>query len=400
MLPTEITTFKETEEGFILIPHLAKTSEAATPTPTSEFNGRKYEELSLSTFEMVEEDPFDAMRYNKKPSVPILCLDGGGTRIVYPLELLGFLEDELAKETDQKDLKLAHVFKVFGGTSAGAIVALGLNATDSAGHLRHTVKDINELIPKFAASIFPYSYWQSVKSWTANKPLYDRGPLQKFCKDFFHDQFAKDSYKDFLVPVYQLNSGISTKLFTRKLCRSDQYSSLSMNALVEMTVSAPTYFKPMEWKNCGYVDGGVTANNPSMQTYFYAKQEYPNSNYITCSFGTGITLTCFDEGKYDDNAYGWGTLTWAPDILELFFNAREEEIEELMLNLYGEHPEDYFRFQSKIPYIPLDTTNEKVFEKLREYAKKEKEEKQGRWRKMVKTLAKIQEMENDGFFVT
>ncbi len=382
---TSRISYEETEEGFVLIPSDREEENY------SQSNGRIYKKISSDTVEQEE------MRYKTRRTIPICSMDGGGTRIAFSLEILLQLEQELAKETEKPDLKLGQVFKVFGGTSAGAITTLALNIPDPSNPKTplYSVQKINDWFNKLAPAIFPHSYWDSMKSWTMNKPLYSRDQFHVHCEDFFKDVLVKDSLNETLIPVYQLNSGIHPLWLTRRMCASDFFAPLKMTDLLEMTTAAPSYYLPKEWNGFGFIDGGVYANNPTLATYLHAIEQYGSTcNYVACSFGTGMTPTTFDLGEFKPEAHGWGTLTWATEILGLVLNGTSESTHQSMQQIYYQNPKNYFRWQADIPATPLDTTDSKILDKLRDFAKKEKEEHQESWRRMVMTLSKVNDEEN------
>lgn len=357
-----------------------------TPLPT----GALVELTSLEADSNASAANNFTMKAPKEKSVPIISCDGGGARLVFSMHLMTALEKDLASELARPNLKLGEVFKVFGGTSAGAIAALALNIKDPRNDQipLYSAKDLNDQMQTVAQQIFS----RSVLRYAAvlfNYPKYNRSGIQRIAESYFKDGLVKDSLNEVLVPTYELCSKMRGLYITRKLTRENEFfKDLKFKKLLACATAAPTYFKPASYKRRGFIDGGIFANNPAEATLIHARHTYQDiSKFVLCSFGTGITPTPLDLGTYNPNGHRWGYLTWLPNLLSILMNGSSQTVHENVKRMYGDQP-GYYRWQDEIPSISLDDTDSATFDLLTIEAQQMLETRDEEFRRMIIDVAK------------
>jgi hypothetical protein len=216
----------------------------------------------------------------------ILALDGGGMRGILTVQLLKKLEEVAG-------IPCHALFDMVSGTSTGAIIA-GLIATG------HTAAAIEKLYEDLVAEVFDRRF---LGSRFLNPPAYSkekyRGLLRNIIKDISLEEACRSTDVDMMITSKDMSAAEET--FFSCFNQGDgsyygTYKEVLLRAVLEATMSAPTYFHPLE----RFVDGGTTTyNNPSLAalmeavSYSRADKDYTKSAYqmghITLfSFGTGI----------------------------------------------------------------------------------------------------------------
>ncbi len=210
----------------------------------------------------------------------ILSLDGGGIRGIMTLQMLKKLEEAAG-------LPCHRLFDLVAGTSTGGIIAgliaLGKNAVE-----------IETLYIKLVKQVF------SRKSWAANRflnpPEYSKKHYRAILKEVVGDETTLENACaangiDLMITSKDVAAGEETffTCFSHGGNTSGTYKDVLLRAVMEATMSAPTYFTPLE----RFVDGGVTVyNNPAMAAVIEAVEYGPGGKYspeklTVMSFGTG-----------------------------------------------------------------------------------------------------------------
>ena len=183
-----------------------------------------------------------------KDSVFLLSMDGGGVRGLITCQTL------IALVTRMKQLQpdcgpLQSYFDYIAGTSAGAIIALGLSHTHSTPELGRI------LFFQFAVDVFE------------DTPTFSSESIETYLKKAYGaDLKISDSVKprtivmtvraDVNPPVLHLICNYR-ETGEGKMCSQDMMAWEAARA----SSAAPVYFHPFNEK---YVDGGVMANNPTL----------------------------------------------------------------------------------------------------------------------------------------
>ncbi len=345
----------------------------------SELQGR--EVSRIDTFSPVTTYPPSEMRTVSKRIIPIVSFDGGGTRGVYTLELAVHLEDALRDKLKQPSLKLVDAVKYVGGTSVGGIIALGM----AKGYSMH---EINDLFNKHIPEIFSRDVLSDIDYIFCNKPRYSRSKLDALAKELFQGKEAKSAVVPFAVTTTQLNEHMNVRILTREQMHEGFYGDALFEDLVNMTSAAPTYFAPYEFRGEYFTDGGVSLNNPEVATWSEARNYYgPDNEFVMCSFGTGITPTPLNQNPSKES-YDWGWATWVNDenILNAVLNGSSMAAEAEMQRIFGAKGRNYRMQTIMNQNIPLDTTDPKLLEQLREEARTWIQSHQRQWDEMVDVI--------------
>jgi predicted acylesterase/phospholipase RssA len=239
----------------------------------------------------------------------ILCLDGGGIRGIMTLQLLKELEDKAG-------IPCYELFDMVTGTSTGGIIA-GLIAAGKRA------VEIEQLYEQLVKQVF------TKKSILANRFInppeytkkYYRAKLKENLGDITIAQVCNNHKLDLMITSKDVAAGEETffSFFYEGGTNANTYGTVLLRAAMEATMSAPTYFTPLE----RFVDGGITTyNNPSLAAIIEAVQYgtvyHDNNNKYTIdkltvfSFGTGCRPQFIkpDKVKNPDgpDAYFW--LQW------------------------------------------------------------------------------------------
>lgn len=226
-------------------------------------------------------------------TIKVLSLDGGGIRGVINSTLLKLFCDFAEIPGD----KIYEHFDIISGTSIGGIQALGYAKGLTPSYIQGLLKTNATTIFNCRApggGQAGYGTWSGYVSGIYES-LYPQTPL----KNLIDSQFGTDtidSYKtSVLVPAFQTKKdGAQTDIpvyFSNIPTSIAPYLSgqteLAANIALA-TSAAPIYFRPAEFNNCVYVDGGIFLNNPSHLALMIEKAEKPTANrYCVLSIGTG-----------------------------------------------------------------------------------------------------------------
>jgi uncharacterized protein len=235
----------------------------------------------------------------------LLCLDGGGIRGIMTLQLLKKLEEVAG-------VPCCELFDIVGGTSTGGIIA-GLIA------LGKSAAEIEELYVRLVKQVF------SRKGWAANRflnpPEYTKKNYRAILKEIIGaNTTIQDACKTTGIDIMITSKDVAAGEETYFTCFQDgneylgTYKDVLLRAVMEATMSAPTYFTPLE----RFVDGGVTTyNNPALAAIMEAvkygpKKKYDADKLTVFSFGTGCRpqFVLPDKVAHPDgpDAYFW--LQW------------------------------------------------------------------------------------------
>ena len=219
----------------------------------------------------------------------ILCLDGGGMRGILSIQLLKKLEEITG-------LPAFELFDMVAGTSTGAIIAALVARGNTAAVIEHRYDSMVKEVfsPLFMGNRF------------FNPPKFTKKAFRRFAAEIFRDMTLKDAAfthnTDLLITAKDMAAGEET-FFTAFRLAEDQfsgtYSNVLLRAALEASMSAPTYFAPLE----RFVDGGTTTyNNPSSAAIIEALNYSGNPDYqygkiTVISLGTGISPQFIQPGE-------------------------------------------------------------------------------------------------------
>jgi hypothetical protein len=249
----------------------------------------------------------------KKLNIPagnktILCLDGGGIRGILTIQLLKKLEEVAG-------IPCYELFDFVAGTSTGGIIS-GLIATG------HDAKEIETIYDSFVKPIFT----QRIPILSGTKifiPKFDkkhyRDILFKTLNNITLEEACEKTGIDLLINSKDIKEGEETFFSYFRKREENFYGGVFLRAVMEATMSAPTYFHPFE----RFVDGGVTTfNNPSLAAIMEAcsygpmksgKFVYNPEKLTVFSFGTGCSLKSLQPKDAMDFCTAIDWLGWLMD---------------------------------------------------------------------------------------
>jgi uncharacterized protein len=206
----------------------------------------------------------------------LLCLDGGGIRGIMTIQLLKELEQQAGTPCHQ-------IFDMVAGTSTGGIIA-GLVA---AGF---PAVEIEKLYRTFVTKVFTRRDFFA--NQLLNPPAYTKASYRRILKETLGNLSLRQACDrtgiDVLITAHDVAEGEETFFSYLRERPGNAYADVLLRAVMEATMSAPTYFSPME----RFVDGGTTTyNNPSLPALLEAVQygppQYEVGRITLFSFGTG-----------------------------------------------------------------------------------------------------------------
>jgi uncharacterized protein len=271
----------------------------------------------------------------------LLSIDGGGLAGLIPAEALTEIETQLDALTGQS-LPLCDRFDLIGGTSTGAILAVGLALGLKAAELRDFYLKFGKQI--FAKVFWPERFWHS----------YPSGPLERHLKDVFGKDTTLGSEKlRTSILIVSKNVTLGTTWFFTNNPQSKYFANnqaLPLWQIVRASSAAPTYFPPQtisvpddngRTQKYDFIDGGVSSyNNPSLQVFIEATD--PNYHFgfpmgtdklLLMSLGTGFETVTIPEGK----ATGYNLLNWARyAVKELMNDANLQQ--NVLMHIIGQSP--------------------------------------------------------------
>jgi hypothetical protein len=300
--------------------------------------------MSSKTLNPQQQLAYQNLLINTKNRI-ILCLDGGGIRGILTLQLLKKIE-EIA------GIPCYQFCDLVAGTSTGAIIA-GLIASGK------TAIDIEELYIQFVTKVFLKRGLLADRF--INPPRYDkknyRSALKNLLGDITLEKASTISGLDLLITSKDVTDNEETffTCFEKEGNIIGTYKDALLRSVMESTMSAPTYFHPLE----RFIDGGTTTyNNPSLAALLEAvrysgREKYEINNITLFSLGTGETVQSVAPDQAL-NPKGFDTYFW----LNYVMNASSQDASSMQVDTLrsGLVDMDFRRFQ-----ISFDT---EAFKKL------------------------------------
>jgi len=271
----------------------------------------------------------------------LLSIDGGGLAGLIPAEALVAIESQLDALTG-RSLPLSDRFDQIGGTSTGAILAVGLALGLKAAELRDFYLNFGKQI--FTKVFVTERFWHS----------YPSAPLEQHLKDVFGEDTTLGSAKlRTNILIVSKNVTLGTTWFFTNNPKGKYFANnrgLPLWQIVRASTAAPTYFPPQtisvpsdkgQPQEYEFIDGGVSSyNNPSMQVFLEASDPkyqfgWPTGTekLLLMSLGTGFNAITVPVGK----ASGYNLLDWARyAIKELMDDANLQQ--NVLMHLIGRPP--------------------------------------------------------------
>ena len=263
----------------------------------------------------------------------ILSFDGGGNKTIVEVMVLKKIEAVL-KEFDA-DATLQSAFDLFAGTSAG-----GLNALILAYDKNSTWTDLKKISVLKTETIFTKSKKPFYKVMS-NK--YSSSGICKVLSDIFNDDKLEKATSPFLVMAFD-----TITLKPVMISNANEFKDISFVEAGTATTAAPVYFSPLRLNHNGttynLIDGGITANNPSLFAYKMARELFSDADeYHVISLGSYKNPEHFDN---TDGTFSWIDITkgYGLPIQKVYHIAGEETASEIMSAIKDVH---YLRIENR-----------------------------------------------------
>ena len=295
------------------------------------------------------------MSDNNRP-FRILSLDGGGIRGVISARILQEVEKQLQEQHGQS---IGQYFDMVAGTSTGSLIAAAIT-------VGYTPADMINIYKNQGLEIFPYHSLLSLKRW---KILLKYGLS---APKFFHDGLMKvvcglDKFKNSAGEFLKLSEAgrkspdqekpdlillilaydamyRNTTFFTNYHKGKKWFDEQPLWKICVSSASAPTFFPACELVHTAkdekieevwhfpHVDGGVTANNPTLCAISHAIElGHKLEDIQVLSIGTGQNKKPLDFKTVE----GWGLIQWGLRIADVFMEGQAEVQSKVCLSLLG-----------------------------------------------------------------
>lgn len=213
----------------------------------------------------------------------ILSIDGGGMRGLFAIKMLEFIAIKLYGNAGAVGTqKLIDNFDMIGGTSVGAIIALGMV-------LGHSIIDLKKLFYDLGVEVFDNSWMRfpgNIYNYFKSGDYYN----SKVLTDFLDKLYSTKKLSDVPTKVFIVSTAATEDPYEEYLFRSyDGSKGVSITNAIRASTAAPTYFAPYIDANGNvYIDGGLMSNNPTETAIFETANVFPDAKIDTIlSIGTG-----------------------------------------------------------------------------------------------------------------
>jgi hypothetical protein len=340
----------------------------------------------------------------------IFSVDGGGIRGLISALVTAKIE-QLLRERDGEDARIADYFHLFAGTSTGGLIALALTRPNPP-----SADDLAGFYTEDGPKIFDRSLMQELSSgWGTLAPKYGNGPLRDAVRRRLGDGHLAEATRDLLVTSYDMTS--AEPFFFKRWKALDNPGDWNFSVVdaALSTAAAPTYFpcgEPELLQGHALVDGGVFAGNPAIAAIAEAlgRSSDPPAgldlrDMLVVSIGTGE----FNTGFPPSEVRGWGDLGWIagggadPPILSAMLSGSSDGADywaHMLLNHErGKglpeaaeigHGDRYFRFQAQLSgAIQMDDAGPKTLQLLTEAAEELIEKRSAEIAQVVSGLTRL-----------
>lgn len=303
-------------------------------------------------------------RNNSKNDRYILCIDGGGMRGIVPVMILQKLESFVREAGSEKALQ-KH-FDLIAGTSTGGLISSGLvfpgsfSGKDYSGIKQVDFKAFEDIYMTVGKTIFPTAGgFRSL----VNVPLQvitDKYPvegLETLLDTWFGETKLSEAQVPTLLMAYNLSKGKEEML--RSYANDGLSKDMKASQACRATSAAPTFFASLNYEGNLLVDGGITANNPSLYAYLEAKKLYPDcKKFHILSIGTASQI----HRTEDETA---GLVNWIDQVSPMYMTAQKQTVAYAMERF---DDVDYVRIDREFDEpVKMDDTRDSTMQKLRAF---------------------------------
>ncbi len=289
------------------------------------------------------------MNSSNNKQFKILSLDGGGVRGMISATILKEIEQQLeiyCQKNSQQTVKLHDYFDLVAGTSTGSILAAGIAAKISADQLIQFYQDnaetifdkgtrqdrkwgqVLELLPQNLShqfGLYPNQNGQGLAKVLPEKLINEQGQPLKL------NEISKPIL---FIPAYDTYSRNTTWFASNRKEPNLWFKDIEVWQLCVASAAAPTFFPAyplphLDGKQLPHLDGGVSANNPSLSAIAHILDTELKENggslkdISVLSIGTGNTTQVFTYDKIKQ----WGLLGVISHVADIFLNPGSQNTE-------------------------------------------------------------------------
>ena len=274
----------------------------------------------------------------------ILSLDGGGIRGVLSATILETVESILWQKKQQK---LHEYFDLIAGTSTGSILAAGIACEMEAAELTKIYQKRGKDI--FLEGVSQQRQWRWLLGRLASRfALYphvqgDQGLAKVLEEELIYQgkspNIGEIRSPHLLILAYDVLSRNTTWFTNNSPDQERWYDRLPLWEICTSSASAPTFFPPYELrytdgKSLPHIDGGVSANNPSLSAIAHAllikkAEKLDLQDIVVLSIGTGKTTHPYTYQEIK----GWGLVKWISNLPDIFLNPGAKNTEDICQQL-------------------------------------------------------------------
>lgn len=285
----------------------------------------------------------------------ILSFDGGGIRGAATAQFLSHIEHQLNL---QHKKSIRDYADFYAGTSTGSIIALALATTEL------TVDEINKL----------YNYPNAKKIFTDNEGWFEYDGLNapkyegQGKTKILRDNFGHAKIGDVKTGIHVLVVTYGIEILKPEVIKStdDSFLKLPSYKVADASSAAPTYFPTSELAYSSsemvhwLVDGGVTANNPTMCAIAEALKVWklPVDQLRVLSVGTGYRSRKINGPE----SQKWGAIQWFSKghILDVLTDERVVNYQAVTMTRPGAfiRVNSEMKVQPGLPYPPDDAMDD------------------------------------------
>lgn len=278
----------------------------------------------------------------------ILAIDGGGIRGVIPAVVLAEIEQRAGRP-------VSDLFDLIAGTSTGGILTCALTRpADDGVRARYTAAQLLELYEVEGPAIFHRDLLRRIRTVDGfiDERYSDYG-LRAALSGYLGQTPISEARTDILVTAYESERRFAF-FFRSARAREDETYNFLMTDAAHATSAAPTYFEPVQVTDVAgrdtwsLIDGGVYATNPAMCALadVVRARAAPDVDLLL-SLGTGEHT----RPLRFDAVRGWGSLEWAPRIVDVVFDGVAETVDFEASRILGDR---YIRLQTVLEHASDD----------------------------------------------
>jgi hypothetical protein len=259
----------------------------------------------------------------KKETINILIIEGGGVRGLIPLYVIQHIEKQLGKPVEE-------VFDVFSGVSTGAIIATSLNIPLSQlGRLDFDHDNISsrserliKVYEKESEFLFSVPWYHNALTLNGYlSPQFMGAHLSEVLERNYSPAMNFTSLNNYvIIPSLDVHNG-RLHLFKNRGIKALDLPTNTLYQLVAAASSAEAFFTPVDFVGPDkkithryFADAAITANDPANVILHDVIKNFPGKNYYLLILGSGIHPVHTMGFDYR-SLKSWGKLRWFHDAI-------------------------------------------------------------------------------------